>query len=83
MGSSGNGNTVGERLLTVKDVAEFLQMSPSWVYKRAEAGLLPVRRFGGRLRFAPGEIRAYASGEWQPLRAVMAVTAAGPGRRSA
>ena len=55
-----------ERLLTVKDVAERLQMSVSWVYKQTEAGLLPCVRLGASVRFRPSELRAYIAGEWKP-----------------
>jgi predicted DNA-binding transcriptional regulator AlpA len=62
-----------ERLWKVSDVAEFLRMSSSWVYKQAEAGLLPVRRFGASIRFSPDDIRAYARGDWKPQPITMAV----------
>lgn len=55
-----------ERLWKVSDVADFLQMSASWVYKQAEAGLLPVRRLGASLRFSQNDIRAYVAGTWRP-----------------
>jgi predicted DNA-binding transcriptional regulator AlpA len=55
-----------ERLWKVNDVAEFLQMSVSWVYKQAEGGLIPVRRLGASVRFDPVEVRAFANGEWKP-----------------
>jgi len=48
----------------VKQVADYLAVSVSWVYRAANAGKLPVRRLGGNLRFDPDEIRAYARGEW-------------------
>jgi hypothetical protein len=50
------------------DVATFLRVSRSWVYQKAEAGLLPVIRMPGSalLRFDPDTMRAYARGEWQP-----------------
>src|ERR1044072_4333159 len=53
------------------DVATFLQVSRSWVYQKAEAGLLPVIRLPGSslLRFDPGLVRAFARGEWKPVRA--------------
>ena len=56
-----------DRLMTVAEVAEFLQMSKSWVYKSSAAGVLPVHRLGAALRFAPDEVRAYAAGNWRPL----------------
>lgn len=58
-----------DRLWTVHDVAEFLQLSTSWVYKAAALGILPVRRIGASLRFRPDEVRAFASGDWRPIPA--------------
>jgi hypothetical protein len=51
------------------DVAAFLQVSRSWVYQKAEAGLLPVIRLPGSslLRFEPEVIRAFARGEWKQV----------------
>jgi excisionase family DNA binding protein len=46
-----------DRLWDVNDVARYLGVSKSWVYHRAEAGLLPYRRVGGLLRFEPDRIR--------------------------
>lgn len=48
-----------EPLWKVADVARFLSLSTSWVYKEAEAGRLPCVRFGAALRFKPEEIRRY------------------------
>ncbi len=45
------------------DVARYLQASRSWVYQKAEAGVLPSLRIGGLLRFEPATIRAFARGE--------------------
>ena len=59
------------QLWTVHDVARFLQMSASWVYKQAEAGLLPTRRLGAALRFDQADIRAYARGDWKPASAAL------------
>jgi len=52
------------------DVATFLQVSRSWVYQKAEAGLLPVIRLPGSslLRFEPEAIGAFARGEWMPAK---------------
>lgn len=58
-----------DRLWTVHDVATFLQLSTSWVYKAAALGILPVRRIGASLRFRPDEVRAFASGDWHPIPA--------------
>jgi excisionase family DNA binding protein len=46
-----------DELWDVNDVARYLRVSKSWVYHRAEAGLLPYRRIGGLLRFEPHRIR--------------------------
>jgi excisionase family DNA binding protein len=46
-----------DELWDVTDVARYLKVSKSWVYHRAEAGLLPYRRIGGLLRFEPERIR--------------------------
>jgi len=62
---------VERRLWDANDVARFLQVSRSWVYSKAESGLLPVIRMPGSslLRFAPEAIQAYARGEWTPAKA--------------
>lgn len=52
-----------ERLWDASEVADYLGVSRSWVYERANAGDLPVLRVGGLLRFEPAAIRAYARGE--------------------
>ncbi len=45
----------------VEEVARFLAMSVSWVYRAAEGGRVPYRRVGRSLRFLPGEIRAWVA----------------------
>jgi hypothetical protein len=47
-----------QKAWTVKDVAEFLQASESWVRHAAAAGRLPCRKIGDLLRFDPDEIRS-------------------------
>jgi len=49
-------------LWDVADVARFLKVSRSWVYHRAEAGLLPCVRIGSLLRFNPEVVRGVATG---------------------
>ncbi len=44
------------------DVARYLKVSRSWVYHRAEAGLLPCVRIGSLLRFDPKVITRLAQG---------------------
>jgi excisionase family DNA binding protein len=55
-----------EELWDANDVAKYLKVSRSWVYQRAEAGLLPCLRVGGLLRFDPATVRAFARGEVPP-----------------
>ena len=52
-----------DTLWDANDVARYLRASRSWVYQKAEAGLLPYLRIGGLLRFDPVAIRAWARGE--------------------
>ena len=53
-------------LWDANDAAHYLKVSRSWVYQRAEAGLLPCLRVGGLLRFDPATVRAFARGDVQP-----------------
>jgi excisionase family DNA binding protein len=43
-------------------VARYLKVSRSWVYQKAEAGLLPYLKVGGLVRFEPARIREFAHG---------------------
>jgi excisionase family DNA binding protein len=52
-----------EALWRVEDVAKFLSLSESWVYKSAADGSLPSVRIGAALRFDPEQIRKFAKGE--------------------
>lgn len=60
--SGTNNRQADDGLWTVSNVATYLKVSRSWVYHRAEAGLLPYVKIGGLLRFRPYDIRALASG---------------------
>jgi excisionase family DNA binding protein len=48
-----------EPLLTVDDAATFLAVSRRQVYLLLDSGAIPAVRVGTRLRFVPGELRAY------------------------
>ncbi len=48
-----------EPLWDAKQASEFMRVSRSWVYQRAEAGLLPHIRIGGLVRFEPATLRAF------------------------
>jgi excisionase family DNA binding protein len=55
-------------LWDANDVARYLKVSRSWVYHRAEAGLLPSLRVGGLVRFDADAVRACARGEPPPTK---------------
>jgi predicted DNA-binding transcriptional regulator AlpA len=57
-------------LWDTNDVARFLKVSRSWVYHRAEAGLLPCVRIGSLLRFDPEVVRCLAERGSPPAGAV-------------
>jgi excisionase family DNA binding protein len=60
-------------LWDVGDVAEYLKVSRSWVYHRAETRQLPHVRVGGLLRFDPTAIRSFARGEAPPAKTGVAL----------
>lgn len=60
-----------ENLWDAKDVARFLKVSRSWVYQKAEAGVLPYLRIGGLVRFEPETVRAWARGEQLPAARIV------------
>lgn len=51
-----------ERLWTVAQTAEYLQVSTSWVYRATERRELPHLKLGGLIRFVPSAIRDHAEG---------------------
>jgi len=57
---------LADRMWKVADVADFLGVSPSWVYLHVQLGDLPYRRIGGLVRFFPDDVRSYARGEQLP-----------------
>lgn len=54
-----NDETEPEGLWTVRDVARWAKVSPSWVYRQSEAGRLPSLKVLGVLRFDPPAIKAF------------------------
>ena len=56
------GQDLTETLWDARDVARYLKVSRSWVYQKAEAGLLPYLKVGGLVRFVPERIREFALG---------------------
>jgi excisionase family DNA binding protein len=55
-----DGGDASETLWDARDVARYLKVSRSWVYQKAEAGLLPYLKVGGLVRFVPERIREFA-----------------------
>ena len=54
-----------DALWTVDQVAAYMQMSRSWVYKRVAADEIPCIRLGASVRFVPESIRRFvASRAW-------------------
>lgn len=62
-------------LWTADDVAQYLKVSRSWVYHRAESGELPYVRIGALLRFQPSAIRAFAEQSVAPAQHARSLTA--------
>ena len=54
---------VSEPLWTAEDVAAFLRVSLSMVYKLRRQGSLPAVRVGALFRFQPEAVRTFAGGE--------------------
>lgn len=46
-------------IMTVKEVAKYLRMHMTSVYRLAKAGALPAHRVGGSWRFKKGEIEEW------------------------
>lgn len=44
------------RLVTVEEIAEFLQVPASWVYARTASNTIPHVRVGRYVRFRKGEV---------------------------
>jgi excisionase family DNA binding protein len=54
---------VADPLWTAEDVAAFLRVSLSMVYKLRRTGALPAVRVGALFRFQPDAVRAFAGGD--------------------
>jgi excisionase family DNA binding protein len=55
----------GSPMLTVRDVAGFLGMSPRWVHERVRLREIPYYKFGAALRFDRDEIRRWTERYWK------------------
>ena len=49
-----------ESLWTVRECADYLRVSESWIYKHVDLGELPHAKLGRALRFHPARVRDYA-----------------------
>ena len=52
-----------ERLLSVVEAAELLNVPPSWIYSASEAGRLPGYKVGKYRRFKLSELAAWLEGQ--------------------
>ena len=48
-----------EKLIGVKEMSEAYGLPVSWIYSKAQAGMLPHYRIGKYVRFRPSEIEAW------------------------
>ena len=55
-----------ERLWTAEQVAHYLGVSKSWVYRSATDGRLPCVRIGSVLRFLPASVEALVNTQHTP-----------------
>lgn len=51
-----SNTTEASRLITVAELAEFLQVPESWVYARTASNEIPHVRVGRYVRFAKGQV---------------------------
>ena len=58
-----------ERLLSVREVAEMLNVSVSWVYVQTEQRQIPFLKLGRYLRFRPSDIAAYVRDQQRGIEA--------------
>ena len=54
-------NPEGQRLLTVTDVARFLNVSEAYIYELAKRGLIPCGKIGRLYRFEKAEVERWWS----------------------
>jgi excisionase family DNA binding protein len=55
-----------EQLMSVGELAKWLNVSVSWVYKAVEAGTLPCFRIGARVLFRRKQIKAWLGRHHSP-----------------
>ncbi|MBT5319849.1 MAG: helix-turn-helix domain-containing protein [Chloroflexi bacterium] len=52
-----------DELLTVVEVAHYLRVPVSWVYKRTRNREIPIRKLGGHIRIPRSELLAWVEAE--------------------
>ncbi|MFZ5479116.1 MAG: helix-turn-helix domain-containing protein [Myxococcota bacterium] len=63
-------NSIETALRDMAWVAEYLDVSKSWVYQAVESGVLPCIKLGALLRFDAEVIKAWSRGQATSARAV-------------
>jgi excisionase family DNA binding protein len=57
-----------EVLWKVDDIADQFRVPKTWVYAKAEAGVLPSVRLGRYVRFEPSAVRQWFAEQRKPAR---------------
>lgn len=55
-----------DAIMTVKELANYLKLAESTVYKLAQEGEIPGRKIGGNWRFSLEQINKWMAGEEPP-----------------
>lgn len=56
-----------DEVMTVKTLAEFLKVSPKWIYDRVQCRKIPFTKTGGFLRFRKSEINEFLNSHKVPV----------------
>ncbi len=62
-----------ERLLTVQEVAEYLQVKPSTIYQWTHEDYIPHVKFGNLVRFRLDKIQSWIEKKSKPGRSTRAI----------
>jgi len=67
MNGNNKQNNTMERWLTLEQIAEYLQMSTSSIYKMAQKGKIPAYKVGRQWRFRKEEIDRWIKSQKQSM----------------
>jgi len=67
MNGNNKQNNIMERWLTLEQIAEYLQMSTSSIYKMAQKGKIPAYKVGRQWRFRKEEIDRWIKSQKQSM----------------